>query len=143
MLVRAAQFPPGDALDLACGRGRHAKYLANLGWRVTAVDSSPVALSEIGPPVTTVLANLERQEFVIQPESWDLIVQTLYTQRDLHAKIRDGLRVGGIFAGCFLTTGRFGLSPADLRADFADWEILHFAESPHAGILARKPRSTT
>jgi SAM-dependent methyltransferase len=34
--------PPGDAVDLAAGEGRHALWLAGLGWRVTAVDFSAV-----------------------------------------------------------------------------------------------------
>lgn len=38
------ELPPGDAVDLACGEGRNAIWLARLGWRVTAVDFSPVAL---------------------------------------------------------------------------------------------------
>ena len=37
--------PPGDAVDLAAGEGRHALWLAGLGWRVTAVDFSDVGLS--------------------------------------------------------------------------------------------------
>lgn len=37
---------PGRALDLACGAGRHALWLAERGWRVTAVDFSEVALAE-------------------------------------------------------------------------------------------------
>lgn len=37
---------PGRALDLACGAGRNAVWLAERGWRVTAVDFSPVALAE-------------------------------------------------------------------------------------------------
>lgn len=35
---------PGRALDLAAGDGRHAIYLATLGWQVTAVDFSHTAL---------------------------------------------------------------------------------------------------
>ena len=35
---------PGDAVDLAAGEGRHALWLAGLGWRVTAVDFSDVGL---------------------------------------------------------------------------------------------------
>jgi SAM-dependent methyltransferase len=35
-----ADVPPGDAVDLAAGEGRHALWLAGLGWRVTAVDFS-------------------------------------------------------------------------------------------------------
>ena len=38
-------LPPGDAVDLAAGEGRHALWLAGLGWRVTAVDFSDVGLS--------------------------------------------------------------------------------------------------
>jgi SAM-dependent methyltransferase len=40
-----ADLPPGDAVDLAAGEGRHALWLANRGWRVTAVDFSEVGLS--------------------------------------------------------------------------------------------------
>jgi SAM-dependent methyltransferase len=37
---------PGRALDLACGEGRNALWLDSLGWRVTAVDFSGVALEK-------------------------------------------------------------------------------------------------
>lgn len=39
-------LPPGRALDLACGQGRHALWLAERGWRVTAVDFSDVAVGQ-------------------------------------------------------------------------------------------------
>ncbi len=39
-----AGVPAGRALDLACGEGRNAIWLAGLGWQVTAVDFSKVAL---------------------------------------------------------------------------------------------------
>jgi SAM-dependent methyltransferase len=38
-------LPPGDAVDLAAGEGRHALWLAGLGWRVTAVDFSGAGLA--------------------------------------------------------------------------------------------------
>jgi len=41
-------LPPGRALDLACGEGRNAVWLAKNGWRVTAVDFSSVALQKAG-----------------------------------------------------------------------------------------------
>jgi SAM-dependent methyltransferase len=41
----ARDLPPGRALDLACGEGRNAVWLAGRGWRVTAVDFSAVALA--------------------------------------------------------------------------------------------------
>jgi SAM-dependent methyltransferase len=37
---------PGRALDLACGEGRNARWLAVQGWQVTAADFSPVAIDK-------------------------------------------------------------------------------------------------
>ncbi len=39
-------LPPGRALDLACGEGRNARWLAERGWQVTAMDFSPVAIDK-------------------------------------------------------------------------------------------------
>jgi SAM-dependent methyltransferase len=41
-----ADLPPGRALDLACGEGRNARWLAGRGWQVTALDFSPVAIEK-------------------------------------------------------------------------------------------------
>ena len=43
-----ARLQPGSALDLACGEGRNAVWLAERGWEVTAVDFSAVALEKAG-----------------------------------------------------------------------------------------------
>ncbi|WP_406405749.1 class I SAM-dependent methyltransferase [Streptomyces sp. NBC_01643] len=43
----AAGLEPGRALDLAAGEGRNAMWLASRGWRVDAVDFSPVAVRRI------------------------------------------------------------------------------------------------
>ncbi|MER7774008.1 class I SAM-dependent methyltransferase [Streptomyces sp. NPDC096191] len=47
-LVEAvSEVPPGDALDLGCGNGGDALWLARRGWRVTAVDISAVATERL------------------------------------------------------------------------------------------------
>ena len=42
--TRISDLRPGTAIDLACGDGRHARWMAGQGWSVTAVDYSSVAL---------------------------------------------------------------------------------------------------
>ena len=60
-----ADLPPRRALDLACGEGRNAVWLAQRGWQVTAVDFSPMGLRKArqlaaarGVTVEWVLADL-------------------------------------------------------------------------------------
>jgi len=46
LVAEVADLPPGRALDLACGEGRNAVWLAGRGWHVTGVDFSPVGLAK-------------------------------------------------------------------------------------------------
>jgi SAM-dependent methyltransferase len=75
---------PGRALDLACGAGRNAVWLAERGWRVTGVDFSAVALeragrlaAERGVQVDWLLADVVSHP--LPPRSYDLVV-VLYLQ---------------------------------------------------------------
>ena len=155
LLVEVADLlPPGDALDLACGPGRHALHLARLGWRVTAVDSSAVAIKLLreraaGLPIDAIRADLERGEFRIAPGAYDLVCDFLYLQRDLFPEIREGIRPGSVFAGTIRLDGSFRLGPGELRAEFETWKILfyfgnglgahHRAESIATPALRRAP----
>jgi SAM-dependent methyltransferase len=44
LISEASQLSPGTALDVGCGEGADAIWLAQRGWQVTAVDLSTVAL---------------------------------------------------------------------------------------------------
>jgi SAM-dependent methyltransferase len=70
-------LPAGDAVDLAAGEGRHALWLAGLGWRVTAVDFSDVGLARgraqpDADRVTWVTADVTA--WSCEPESLDLVL---------------------------------------------------------------------
>ncbi|MBT8216521.1 MAG: methyltransferase domain-containing protein [Acidimicrobiia bacterium] len=85
-LVEAvAGLEPGSALDLACGEGRNAVWLAANGWRVTGVDFSPVGLdkarllaAEAGVAVDWELADVTAWE---APARHDLVI-VLYLHLD-------------------------------------------------------------
>lgn len=112
-----ADAAPGRALDLACGSGRHARWLAERGWDVTAIDIEPAEI----PGVRFLRADLERHEYHIEPDHWDLIVCWLYWQPDLLPEIARGVREGGIVAMAGKTTGRFATSLAQFREAFDEW----------------------
>lgn len=122
---------PGRALDLACGAGRHAIWLRDQGWQVTAVDIA----AESMPGVAFVAADLERHEFVIEPQAWDLIVCWLYWQEDLLPAIAAGVRPGGIAALAGKTTGRFATSLAQFRPAFGGWQEISAGEDIHKAWL--------
>lgn len=67
---------PGTALDLACGEGRNAAWLASIGWRAIAVDFSQVALAKgaAGAGTDDVTWVLDDATAFRAPEPVDLVV---------------------------------------------------------------------
>ncbi len=155
------KLAPGQALDVACGPGRNSLYLAEQGWRVTAVDGSPLAIEilqkrarERNVSIDARIADLERGEFQIAPEAFDLALDCYYLQRDLIPAIKSGVRMGGTAIvivhlaepgqPCSLRRAQ----PGELRGYFLDWKILHYYEGqsqeachqrPVAELVAQKP----
>jgi SAM-dependent methyltransferase len=155
--------PPGLALDLACGAGRHAIFLAERGWRVQALDGSRNAIDRmmtearvrgVADRIEARVADLEAAGFALDLPAYDLVCDFYFLHRPLFEPIRRAVRPGGRFAAALHVRsapeekGRFLLDPGELRAAFADWTILHHregasAEGGHkhwtAELIARRP----
>ncbi len=157
----AAKLDPGAALDIASGTGRNAIWLAEHGWKVTAVDGAPTAIDilnqragERGLEIRAQVADLEGGDFKIEPAAFDLIVKCYYLQRTLIPAVRAGVRPGGV-AIVIVHLARAGeattykhAAPGELRGFFADWEVVHYYEgrpedAAHkravAEVVARRP----
>jgi len=91
--------PAGEVLDLACGQGRHARYLAGLGYRVEALDRDGAALASLTAVagVTTRCVDLENSSWSYAEGRFDGIVAANYLHRPLVPVLLQALRPGGIF----------------------------------------------
>ena len=156
LLVKfASTLLPARALDIACGAGRHALWLAERGWCVTAVDYSKTAIAilegralERGLSIDCRKADLEKHEFVIPPESYELIVVINYLQRDLLPSIKAGLAPAGtaIIVIALVDDNpnvkpmnpAYLLNPGELRAHFRDWERIYDFEGKPGGSASRR-----
>jgi cyclopropane fatty-acyl-phospholipid synthase-like methyltransferase len=99
---------PGRALDLGAGEGRNAIWLAQRGWRVTAVDFSDVALAraqalaqEAGVGESIVCRSEDLTEFRPEPGTFDLILSLFLhlpaaERRTVLERARAALAPGGI-----------------------------------------------
>ncbi len=101
---------PGDALDLGCGEGRNAMWLAEQGWVVTAVDFAENALAKARQEAAAVLApaDAERISWVqgdvltyeMPTSAYDLVLSTYvhlpdYERREMLRNCVRALRPGG------------------------------------------------
>ena len=93
----AATLPqPGTALDLACGAGRHLRWLAARGHRVTGVDRDAAALASLGDLGELLLADIENGPWPLAGRQFDLVVVTNYLWRPLMPQILAAVAPGGL-----------------------------------------------
>jgi SAM-dependent methyltransferase len=166
--LRSGQAGSGRGLDVAMGSGRNAIYLASLGYEVTGIDVSGVAVERCraeaerrGLRVEAVQADLE--SYQLPREAYDVVIDFYYLQRDLAPALVAALRPGGVLVFESFTTEqrRFGwgpvqddflLRPGELRSLFAGLEELVYREGlvesqsgrgrkAVAGLVARKPEA--
>jgi SAM-dependent methyltransferase len=110
-------LPRGRALDVACGAGRNAIFLAMRGWDVTAVDFSSAALALASSAAQAASIPVTRERTFAEPprqppglhliegdleklslprQAFDLILCTNYLQRSLFRQVEAALRAGGV-----------------------------------------------
>ena len=139
------------ALDLACGSGRNALYLASLGYEVDAWDISDVALGLLHAkteslPIARVnprQVDLEAQGS-LQANTYDLILDFNYLQRSLFDEMRLAVRPGGLLVIHVLMRRSTNddrnpahlLAPGELRSTFEDLQVIEYEENPEQGWAA-------
>ena len=103
LLVSQSHLLPqsGIALDLACGLGGNAIFLANKGWNVEALDISEVALGKLSGiaeslylSINTKLTDIEKHD--LPRNYFDCIVVSYFLERELCNAIQAALKPGGL-----------------------------------------------
>lgn len=139
-------FPnAGLALDVACGLGRHALWLARRGWQVCGVDLSEVAIGKLNHAALASNVSLDlfagdASEYEFGPKRFNLIVLFYHTDRSLLPKLVPSLSPGGLLicklslrwdTGARLTASRTDpLNRNELPSLFPGLHVLHNRERP-------------
>ena len=111
----AWQVLSGKALDVACGNGRNAIYLAQCGFAVTALDISQVALAEGRRRAQQQKLQIDWQQRDLEASEldsgdFDLVINFNYLQRSLFRPIQQAVKRGGhvIFETYLIDQAEFG-----------------------------------
>jgi len=131
--------PGGRVLDLACGAGRHVRYLASRGCMVEAVDRDAEALLGLSgaPAITVRHADLEGGPWPYADGMFDGVVVTNYLFRPILPLIAASLAPGGV-----LIYETFGLGnesygrPSNPDFLLAPGELLALARGAHLRVVA-------
>jgi len=139
-----ARFAPlakaGEALDLACGTGRHTRLLAARGLQVTALDRNAELLAPLdGPQVTVLQHDLEADGAVWPFEAgrFALIVVTNYLHRPLFPHLAASLRPDGMLVyETFAQGNQIYGKPSNPDFLLAPGELLGLARDGGLQVLA-------
>lgn len=146
------EFPiTGHALDIACGRGTGALWLAQRGLRVLGCDVSPVAIAQarrrardcgLGDQCRFDVVDLD--DGLPQGPAADVLYCTRFRDRRLDAPMIARLAPGGLLAVTALSqvgggSGRFRAAPGELRRAFDGLTVIAAGEAQGvAWLLARR-----
>jgi SAM-dependent methyltransferase len=142
--------PDGSVLDLACGSGRHFRWLQARGFAVTGVDRDGAALAGLAPFGETVLADLEAGPWPLAGRRFAAVVVTNYLFRPLLPTLVASLAPGGLllyetFAAGQEAMGRpsrpdFLLQPGELLQACAGLHVLAYEDGWLPSPLRRVQR---
>ncbi len=143
----------GEALDLACGLGANALFLARKGWSVDAWDISAVAIEKLNATAQRQGLTLQSQvrDCIAQPpaaHSFDLIIISRFLERTLCPAITAALRPNGLLLYQTYTQKKRGgqgpnnpdflLVKGELLELFSKLETLSYQEGEEALFVGRK-----
>ena len=130
--------PAARVLDVACGSGRHVRWFAARGCRVTGVDRDAAALAELGDLAELVVTDIERGPWPFDGRRFDAVVVTHYLWRALMPTLVASVAEGGVlicetFAVGNETVGKpsnpdFLLCPGELLSMAAGLRIVAFED---------------
>lgn len=161
----AASSPPlvsGRALDLACGRGRHALFAAAHGWRIDAVDFSLPALTALRREASTQNADVrclaaDVGVWPIPKATYALVLVVSFLDRAIFPALRAAVAPGGALVyETYLRTDdapsavrpELCLRPGELETLCRDWDVIlrrdergwhRGVPAVRAAIAARRP----
>lgn len=86
----------GRVLDVACGSGRHLRWFAGRGCRVTGVDRDAAALAPLAALAETRVADIENGPWPLAGRRFDAVIVTNYLWRPLIPVLIDSVDEGGV-----------------------------------------------
>jgi len=93
----ASRLAAGSSvLDVACGSGRHVRWMAERGLRVTGVDRDSQALQGLSSCAEVLVADLESGPWPLQDRQFDAVVVTNYLWRPLMPALVSAVAPGGL-----------------------------------------------
>ncbi len=97
LVTQYAKLATGkQALDIACGMGRHSKYLASIGFEVDALDVSSVAIASLQNIPHIYAKEVDFDTYTLAKENYDLIVCTYFLERRLFPQMIESLKPNGL-----------------------------------------------
>jgi SAM-dependent methyltransferase len=88
--------PGGSVLDVACGSGRHLRWLAAQGFAVTGIDRDTEALAPLGAHGRMLVADLENGPWPLPGERFDAVIVSNYLWRSLWPFLLASLAEDGV-----------------------------------------------